>query len=332
MVLHDPGAGHPERPARLEALHAALSGGAEGLPPIRWRQPKMATADEVARVHSRQLIEALEAVRGDSVQLDPDTALSPHSLDAVYLAAGAAMDAVDAAISGDGGGALALVRPPGHHAEAHRPMGFCVFNNVAVAAEHAIATHGLERVMVVDWDVHHGNGTQHAFEQRRDILFFSSHRFPFYPGTGALHEQGQQAGLGFTVNAPLPEAMTDGDYALVFESLLAPIALDFDPQLIIVSAGFDAHRLDPLGGMALSGEGYARLCTMLCELAQTTYGGKLALVLEGGYSLDGLVESVRGCASVMAGATAPEYAAATPRGERLCRELRDAHRRHWATL
>lgn len=331
MMAHDPGEGHPERPERLLALRDGLKA---RLDPsvVRWRQPVAASVEQVAAVHDPRLVEALEKVRGMRAQLDADTAVSEGSMQAVYLAAGAAIGAVTAVVNGDADQAVALVRPPGHHAEAGRPMGFCVFNNVAIAAQHAISKLGLKRVLVLDWDVHHGNGTQHSFEERSDILFTSVHRYPFYPGTGALHEQGKGRGVGYTVNLPLTAPMGDGDYRLLFESVISPIAQSFSPELVIISAGFDAHRLDPLGGMTLSGEGFATLMAQVHAIARECCEAKTVLVLEGGYSLRGLVEGVASCAEVLAGSTAPEYVAATARGEAAAKEIRRAHRNHWRTL
>ncbi len=331
MIGHDPGPDHPERPERLAALRDALRPRLAAAA-VTWRRPEAASRDAVERVHSARLLDTLEEVRGQRVRLDADTTMSPSSLDAAYMAAGAAIDAARVVVSGEAQSAVALVRPPGHHAEASRPMGFCLFNNVAIAAAYAVAEWGLERVLVVDWDVHHGNGTQHSFEDRRDVLFASSHRYPFYPGTGAAHEQGRGAGIGYTVNLPLPEAMTDGDYALMFESIVAPIAQAYDPDLVLVSAGYDAHRLDPIGGMDVSDEGFATLCATLQAVARECCGGKVALVLEGGYSLEGLVESVGACIDILQGATPPERPQATHRGESLAGTLRDLHRRHWSIL
>jgi acetoin utilization deacetylase AcuC-like enzyme len=243
------------------------------------------------------------SVSGQHAQLDPDTPVSPGSVPAALLSAGAALAAVEAAAAG--GQSFALVRPPGHHAEIDRAMGFCLFNNVAIAAAHARANLGCERVLVIDWDVHHGNGTQHAFYGRRDVLVFNTHRFPFYPGTGSLRELGEGEGEGFNVNVPLPEQMGDGDYAAVFDQLLVPIAERFRPDLVLVSAGFDAHRDDPLGGMGVSDEGFAVLCGKVREIAARHGSGGLAVVLEGGYDLDALGRSVHGCLEVMLGAAPP---------------------------
>jgi acetoin utilization deacetylase AcuC-like enzyme len=237
--------------------------------------------------------------------IEPETPASEHTLDAAYLAAGAAAGAVDAVAAG-AAAAFALVRPPGHHAEPEQAMGFCLFNNVAIAAAHAIESRGMERVLIVDWDIHHGNGTQAIFYHRRDVLVFDVHQDGLFPaGTGGLEEQGEGDGRGFNVNCPLPPGMNDGDYALLFDAVLVPLAESFAPQLVLVSAGFDAHRDDPLGGMQLTERGFARLCGIVRGIASRHAGGRLALILEGGYDLGALSRSVHACLEVLAGTAAP---------------------------
>ncbi len=318
MAAHDPGRGHPERPDRLRAVRSALEGAAG-----EWVAPTPVSREDLLRVHDAAHVDRILALRGRVAGLDPDTAVSPGSVDAALLAAGAAVQAVDA-----GGRAFALVRPPGHHAVPSRAMGFCLFNNVAVAAARALAS-GRRRVLVVDWDVHHGNGTQDAFYDRDDVLFFSTHQFPFYPGTGAAHEQGRGQGEGYTVDVPLPPGLGDGDYAIVFAELLVPIADAFRPDLVLVSAGFDAHRDDPLGGMAVTEEGFAALCGVVRDLADRHAEGRLVLALEGGYDLQGLARSVRACVDVLGGATPPPPARASARGEAALTAAQTAQRRHW---
>lgn len=327
MTLHDPGWGHPERPDRLEALARDLV----HEPPAGTvvAAPAPATGEQLSRVHEDDYVQRVLELHGKQVQLDADTSLSERSVDAALLAAGAGVDAVTAVMSGAHDNAVALVRPPGHHAEAGRGMGFCVFNNVAIAAAHAVEALGCERVLVIDWDVHHGNGTQHTFESRRDVTFFSTHRYPFYPGTGAAREVGHGAGEGYTVNVPLPPNRTDGDYGLVFRDVLGPIAEQLDPDLVLVSAGFDAHLRDPLGGMQVSGDGFARLCADVHDLAERCSDSRLVLMLEGGYDLEALRESMRGCVEVLTGSTAPAREEASEVGERIVESVWQVQRAYW---
>ncbi len=291
---HDPGPGHPERVERLASIEALLErapiAGTEAV------APRAATRDELLRVHSAEHVDRLASLAGRHAQLDPDTSMSRGSHGAALKAAGAAVQAVDDVLGGAAQNAFALVRPPGHHAEATEAMGFCLFNNAAIAAEAARAK-GVARVAVLDWDVHHGNGTQHSFYGRRDVLYLSSHQFPFYPGTGGPWQTGDGAGKGFTVNAALPGGQTDADFRAVFEGLFLPVLTQFDPGLLIVSAGFDAHRADPIGGMRVTERGFAAMCSALHALS----GGKLVLLLEGGYDLDALAQSVHACVEVLAG-------------------------------
>ncbi len=303
MLGHEQGPRHPESPARLRAIRERLL--ASPVPGVRWEAPHAASREQVLRLHSAEFVAEVDAARGRRARLDPDVALCPASVDAAYLAAGAGIDAVEALVHGAARRAFALVRPPGHHAERGRAMGFCVFSNVALAAEHARVALGCARVLVVDWDVHHGNGTQHLFERRGDVLVFNTHQHPHYPGTGAAHEVGRDGGRGFTVNVPLPAGVGDAEYAAAFSQILVPIAEAFAPSLILVSAGFDAHRDDPLGEMEVSADGFARLCGVVCDLADRLCGGRVALFLEGGYDLAGLAESVHACARVLAGETPP---------------------------
>lgn len=301
MLEHQTGLHHPERPERLEAIHKALQ--AAEFDRVEWREPSATTPSHVQLVHDPAHVERIEALRGQSGQLDPDTPLSPGSVEAAFLAAGAAIDAVEAVDHDPSTNAFALVRPPGHHAEHNKAMGFCLFNNIAIAAAHAVEHLGYKRVLVVDWDVHHGNGTHYSFFDRRDILVFNTHRYPFYPGTGQAEETGRGNGAGYTANVPLPAGMGDGDYHHAFETVLEPIANAYQPDLVLVSAGFDAHEFDPLGGMEVTSEGFGALCTTVQRIADDHAGGRLALVLEGGYDLDALAESVVTCTKVLTGAS-----------------------------
>ncbi|MCU0231683.1 MAG: histone deacetylase [Acidobacteria bacterium] len=304
MLAHDPGPGHPERPARLEAVLAALR--ARPVAGTEWRAPRAATREQVARVHDPVYVDAVEALRGQYAVLDGDTFTSPRTVEAAWLAAGAAVDAVEAVVRGEARRAFALVRPPGHHAERDHAMGFCFFNNVAIAAAHAREALGCERVLIVDWDVHHGNGTQHTFEERRDVLVFNTHQFPLYPGTGGAPETGRGAGEGFSVNVPLPRGSGDTEYAAVYDELLEPIAEAYRPDLVLVSAGFDPHGADPLSDMTVTAEGFAHLCGVVRGIADAHAGGRLVLLLEGGYDLVALAQSARACIEVLAGGAAPD--------------------------
>jgi acetoin utilization deacetylase AcuC-like enzyme len=194
-----------------------------------------------------------------------------------------------------------MIRPPGHHAETNRAMGFCLFNNVAIAASYAITTHNLKRVLIIDWDLHHGNGTQHSFYERADVLYFSTHQYPYYPGTGFFSETGSGAGKGFTVNVPLNPGPGDAEYFLIFEEILEPIAVEFKPDIIFVSAGFDIYYRDPLGGMQVTPQGFANLAKIILEFAEETCKGRVVFALEGGYHLEGLRDSAREVLKTMRG-------------------------------
>jgi acetoin utilization deacetylase AcuC-like enzyme len=286
---HDSGEGHPERPARLDALRHGIkeAGLEEGM---RALAPRPAHREELERVHTAAHVERVEGTRGRTVRFDPDTQAGPRSADAAFLAAGAVVDAVDRVLDGDLDRALCLVRPPGHHAESERAMGFCLFNNVAVAAAHALAR-GLTRIAVVDFDVHHGNGTQDAFYADPRVLYLSSHAYPFYPGTGALSETGAGPGRGFNVNLPMPAGLGDADYARVYREIVVPIGRAYDPELVLVSAGFDAHANDPLADMHLSHRGYRELSDVCLALAGGAARGRVVFALEGGYDLRALASS-----------------------------------------
>jgi acetoin utilization deacetylase AcuC-like enzyme len=298
FLKHEPGRGHPESPARLSSILSVLA--RAPVAGTQVGQPRSATEAELAAVHTSALRGYLRGLAGEEAQIDPDTHASPDSYDAAVLAAGAAVQAVQEVLAGRARNAFALVRPPGHHAEPGRAMGFCLFNNVAIAAE-AARRQGAERVLVLDWDVHHGNGTQAAFWERRDVLYQSVHQYPYYPGTGAPREVGVGAGEGFTVNCGIPGGATDADYGAIYQELLLPIADAYRPELVLVSAGFDPHRSDPIGGMLLTERGFAAMCSAMRALADSVCGGRLVLLLEGGYSLEGLSQSVHACVEVLAG-------------------------------
>jgi len=330
FLEHDPGPGHPERRERVS--HALEVLDRAPVPGVERRAPRDATEEELGLVHRPSFLSELRALRGRTARLDPDTAMSPRSYDAAVRAAGAAVSAVEAVLAGEAENAFALVRPPGHHAEPDRAMGFCFFNNAAIAAEVA-RRRGARRVLVNDWDVHHGNGTQACFFDRRDVLYQSVHRYPFYPGTGAAQEIGAGAGEGFTVNCPLPGGQGDGDYGAAYHGLFLPIAEAFRPDLVIVSAGFDPHFDDPLGGMRVSERGFAAMCCALREVARSSCGGKLVLLLEGGYSLEGLGQSVHACLEILAGRRTESFpAGTTPAAARAVETSREILRGHWPAL
>jgi acetoin utilization deacetylase AcuC-like enzyme len=299
MQAHDGGPGHPESPARLAAIATVLANAPVAGATLR--APRRATVDELTFVHRPEYVERILKLAGRSAQLDPDTGMSPGSTEAALLAAGAAAEGATLVMQGALDNAFCLVRPPGHHAVPEGAMGFCLFNNVAVAVGAAQRA-GAQRVAIVDWDVHHGNGTQDRFYEQRDVLFCSVHQYPFYPGTGASWQTGEKEGQGYTVNCPLPGGQDDADYGAVFEALFLPVVAEFKPDLVLVSAGFDPHDADPLGGMSVTERGFAAMCSSLKQLAEAQCGGKLLLLLEGGYDLDGLSQSVHACAEVLAGA------------------------------
>lgn len=285
---HEPGSGHPERPARLDAVLSALE--AEDFATLERRKAPVAKLHQVARAHSAGYVRTLlDAVpdRGLAM-LDSDTLLSPGSGEAALRAAGASVAAVDAVMAGEVDNAFCAVRPPGHHAEPDRPMGFCLFNNVAVAALHACEQRGLERVAVVDFDVHHGNGTQARFRDDPRLFFASSHQMPLYPGSGAAEER--EAG-GTIVNRPLPPGAGSEAFRLVWSQGILPALRAFQPQLIIISAGFDAHRDDPLANLSLGADDYRWVTEEIAAVAADTAQGRLLSSLEGGYDLDALAAS-----------------------------------------
>jgi acetoin utilization deacetylase AcuC-like enzyme len=306
FVEHQTPPGHPEAPERAEVMDRVA---------VRWQAqggavatPQAATNEALARVHAPEYLDRIAATAGRATALDPDTFTSPATHEIALLAAGAAVDAVSHSMGGRRR-SLALVRPPGHHAERARAMGFCFYNNVAVAAAHARAA-GASRVAVVDYDVHHGNGTQHIFERDPSVLYVSTHQYPYYPGTGGAGEIGKDEGEGFTVNAPLEAGAVDEDYRLVFAELVVPVLRQFAPDLVLVSAGFDAHERDPLGGMRLTTAAFAAMTAELRQVADECSGGCLALVVEGGYDLEAFGDSLSAVVDVLAGDR--EYTPAWP--------------------
>ena len=299
---HQTPPGHPERPERAEVMDAVAE---------RWRMrgieivaPREATRAQLSRVHDGEYLRQISETAGRATALDPDTYTSPESHDIALLAAGAAIDAVERVMGASHLGAVALVRPPGHHAERDRAMGFCLLNNVAIAAAHARAL-GAGRVAVVDYDVHHGNGTQHMFDSDPHVLYMSMHQYPYYPGTGGVQEVGRDAGRGFTVNLPLEVGAVDEDYQTVFAGVVLPVIRQFEPDLVLASAGFDAHEHDPLGGMRVTTPAFAAMASELRGVAEECCRGRIVAVVEGGYDLRALGESLDATIEVLNAPPAP---------------------------
>ncbi|MFC2019552.1 histone deacetylase [Chloroflexota bacterium] len=297
---HDTGQ-HPENARRLEAVmsHLNETGLRRKLIAI---EPRAASPEELAAVHDARYISSLrEQAQQGGGWLDADTFLSPRSYEAALYAAGGLIRATESVLGGDVGSAFALLRPPGHHAVRERAMGFCLFNNVAVAARYALAEGGLERVAIIDFDVHHGNGTQDAFYDSSQVLYVSTHEYPFYPGTGSVGEVGRGDGRGTTLNVPLPAGCGDARYIEVFEKIIVPLVRRFDPRLILVSAGYDGHWADQLAMMRLSTGGFGRMVGIISELADELCGGRLVFTLEGGYNLEALAASVGATFNILMG-------------------------------
>ncbi len=354
---HNPGEGHPESPNRLHVIYGLVEKEFGDLPLI---PPRLATQEELGLVHDPYYIQTVADTAGRPFSsLDPDTGLSPRSYEIARLAAGGLLEAVDRMLSSSGtaippipslskGGTagvppnseprtansvFAFVRPPGHHAEPGRGMGFCLFNNVAIAAKYAKEKYGLTRILIVDWDLHHGNGTQRAFYGDPQVLYFSSHQYPYYPGTGSFDETGSGKGEGFTVNAPLPAGFGDAEYLAIYSRTVKPIALEYRPELILVSAGFDPFVRDPLGGMKVTAEGFGALAGIVLDIARETCPGKVLLALEGGYSPEGLRDGVRAVLKTLLGSPRRTQAGApSPAAETVIEHIIARHKKYWNSL
>lgn len=291
-LKHFAGRAHPERPQRIEVMIEM----AESLkrPGLKFLAPREARIDEIAMCHRPDYIAEVEHTASlDRFDFDPDTHSSRESYQTALLAAGGVLTAVQAVIDGDANNSFAIVRPPGHHALPNRAMGFCFFNNLAIAANWLIKVRGLKRVMIVDWDVHHGNGTQEMFYESPEVLYTSIHQFPHYPGTGSTHEIGYGPGVGYTVNMPMPAEFGDSEYLRVFDRLIMPMGRHFKPEFILVSAGFDCHFRDPLAQMRVSEAGFAAMARRVNRLAAECCEGKMVAALEGGYDLEAIADSGR---------------------------------------
>ena len=328
---HDTG-GHVENAQRLEAIisHLEETRLMEQLTPVK---PRPATIGELSRVHPEQHIIRLEEVaQNGGGWLDADTVMSAGSYEAALYAAGGVIEATRSVMAGEVASAFALVRPPGHHATPRRSMGFCLFNNVAAAARYALAEYELERILIIDFDVHHGNGTQEVFYYDPQVCYISTHQYPFYPGTGRSEEAGTGAARGTTVNIPLPARCGDAEYVPVFNQIIVPVARRFQPQLIMVSAGYDAHWADELALMQVSISGYIHMITIIKELADELCGGHLVFSLEGGYNLPALTAGVKSTFDVLLGNEAddpighPQRHFTTPDIGNLITAIKEIHR------
>lgn len=299
-LLHETGM-HPEKKERLKSIMSYLEK-RDVLKKLEKVEPRKAKVEEIEYAHNRDYIEQIESYCAKGYNaIDMDTFISANSYEAALLAAGGSMAAVDKVMKDELDHVFCFVRPPGHHAEPSQGMGFCLFNNAAIAAYHAMKEYDIERVLIFDWDVHHGNGTQLIFYHDPRVLYSSVHQSPAFPGTGAADEIGAGKGEGYTVNVPLSGGFGDNDYELILRELLVPLCDEYKPQLIIVSAGQDAHENDPLAGMALSSHGYGMMAGIMKEIADKYCDGKIVLLLEGGYNVNALAESVFCALDTLAG-------------------------------
>jgi acetoin utilization deacetylase AcuC-like enzyme len=326
-MAHDTGYGHPERPERINTLVEMLHSRPDsGLVRI---DPRPATLEEIALNHEGAHIERVSATAGRaSFAFDADTPTSAQSYETALLAAGGLIAVVEAVMDGSVDNGFAMVRPPGHHAERDRAMGFCLFNNVAVAAQVLRQRYALERVLIMDWDLHHGNGTQHSFYEDPHVLYMSTHQYPYYPGTGAAHDVGSGVGSGFTVNVPLRAGSGDPEFAEVFTHVLEPIARQFRPEFVLISAGFDCHRRDPLGGLTATEAGIALMTRVLLRCAEESAEGRVVAVLEGGYDLAAIGSSASRVLDGFTGTESEDVETAVspgPTSERVWQ----AQRQHW---
>jgi len=300
FLTHETGH-HPENPERLRVIVSALQQDERLWTQFHHREPREASDEDIMRCHSFRLIEQVRTLCDRRVPfVDLDTAICPRSFEVAKLAAGATTVAVDEVFNGNCANAIALVRPPGHHATSNRAMGFCLFNNVAIAARYAQVHYGVDRVLIIDWDVHHGNGTQDIFYRDPSVFYLSTHQYPYYPGTGSASERGLDKGEGTTLNIPLSEGTSASTHREVFTSALNAIEKAFPPDLIIISAGFDSRRGDPLGGLMLEDADFREMTRQVMDMAERHAGGRVVSVLEGGYNLATLGETVRTHAAALA--------------------------------
>ena len=336
---HITGDYHPESHHRLEVIYEMLAEGDMAGKFVNVK-PRNATRAELEYIHTPEYISLVASTAGKPREmLDPDTQTSPKSWEAAQLAAGGFLELIDQLMQKKIDNGFALVRPPGHHAEADRAMGFCLFNNVAIGAQYAIRKYNLDRILLIDWDLHQGNATQHSFYNDPKVLYFSTHQYPYYPGTGDFNETGEGAGKGFTVNVPLSPGPGDEEYAGIYLEILKPITLEFKPQLILISTGFDIYFDDPLGGMGVTSEGFARLAKIILELANQTCEGKALFILEGGYHLQGLRDSVKavllellGESDLFRGRSVLEEKIESGNVDSIIQRVKETHAPYWPSL
>ncbi len=301
FLEHQPGSDHVESPERLRVIYEQLDK-PEIRAPFLFPEFAPASPEIIALNHTEAHIRRVASTAGKRFDLlDADTTTSPRSYDAACLAVGAVVEGTRLLAAGEIDNCFALVRPPGHHAEEDHGKGFCLFNNVAIAARYALAHLKMEKILIIDWDLHHGNGTQHSFSGTNQVLYFSTHQYPYYPGTGALLETGEGIGAGYTVNLPLPGGQGDEEFARIFNKLLAPLARAYQPDMIMVSAGFDIYQGDPLGTMKVTVDGFAYMTRVLLGLADELCGGRLLFTLEGGYNVAGQRDGVLAVLAEMSG-------------------------------
>ena len=327
---HDPGRFHVETPSRLRVLDQAMRGW-PGLRNCQRLPLRPAEEAELRRVHHPSHLQRVAATEGKHTALDQDTATSPKSYEASLLATGSLIDLCDRVLMGVNYNGMAMVRPPGHHATPDRAMGFCLFNNVSVAAAHLVERRKLERVLIVDWDVHHGNGTEDIFYSDDRVLYFSTHQSPMYPGSGPVSAVGSGSGKGRTVNVPMNAGRGDMEYIRVFQDILVPVARQFKPQFILVSAGFDAHHEDPLGGMRITSQGFAALTQILMGLSIEFCYGKLVMTLEGGYAVSALARSIISCLDILCGDRQDELIAQAKEAEppKAVERVKEVQKSYW---
>jgi len=324
---HNPDLPHPERAERIGTLLTLLE--EYQRPGIKRFEPRLATEEEITLIHDSTHVGLVAATAKKSFfAFDADTPVSAKSYETARLATGGLLTLLDAMMERDIDNGFALVRPPGHHAERNRAMGFCLFNSAAIGAQYLRERFGLKRVLVMDWDVHHGNGTQHSFYDDPGVLFVSTHQYPLYPGTGAAEESGRGQGDGYTVNLPLPVGWGDAEYQELFQQVIDPVCRQFDPEFVLISSGFDAHARDPLAGMTVTEEGFSSMARVLLRIAHDHAQGRCAAILEGGYDLEGLRRSVVSVLNEMEG---EKLEVALPQKETrgLLPRVREVQQRYW---